>query len=165
VREDPKILVDDPKRELRAFTVSLTANVGTKRGQGKGSFVSSVVSAIDRFYAEVVQHIKPWTQAPPKVKDDEPSLADQAAETEISAAEVHDIEIGNGLPSRESALAPTLGLTESPEIDNQSLSNATWGRAKAVAGLHLIFRAADSVEASTPGTPEWVARQDHPARD
>ena len=48
MREDPKILVDDPKRELRAFTVSLTANVGTKRGQGKGSFVSSVVSAIDR---------------------------------------------------------------------------------------------------------------------
>jgi hypothetical protein len=58
--------VDDPKRELRAFTVSLTANVGTKRRQDKGSFVSSVVSAIDRFFAEVVQHIKPWTQAPPK---------------------------------------------------------------------------------------------------
>ena len=117
VREDPKVLVDDPKRELRAFTVSLTANVGTKRGQGKGSFVSSVVSAIDRFYAEVVQHIKPWTQAPPKVRDDEPSPADAAtvaAETWSwdSGAGAHDIEIGNGLPSRESAPAPTLGLTK-----------------------------------------------------
>ena len=118
VREDPKVLVDDPKRELRAFTVSLTANVGTKRGQGKGSFVSSVVSAIDRFYAEVLQHIKPWTQAPPKVKDDEPSPADQTVAAETVAAgtvvpAAHDIEIGSGLPSRESALAPTLGLTES----------------------------------------------------
>jgi hypothetical protein len=113
VREDPKILVDDPKRELRAFTVSLTANVGTKRGQGKGSFVSSVVSTIDRFYAEVVQHIKPWTQAPPKIKDDEPSPADQIAAADTAATGTHDIEIGNGLPSREAALAPTLGLTES----------------------------------------------------
>jgi hypothetical protein len=113
VREDPKVLVDDPKRELRAFTVSLSANGGTKRGQGKGSFVSSVVSAIDRFYVEVVQHIKPWTQAPPKVKDDEPSPADQPVAAETATAEAHDIEIGNGLPSRESALTPTPGLTES----------------------------------------------------
>ena len=118
VREDPKILVDDPKRELRAFTVSLTANVGTKRGQGKGSFVSSVVSTIDRFYAEVVQHIKPWTQAPPKVKDDEPPPADQIAAAQIAAIEAHDIEMGNGLPSNEAALAPTLGLTD-PTRDRQ----------------------------------------------
>lgn len=77
--------------------------------------VSSVVSAIDRFYAEVVQHIKPWTQAPPKVKDDEPSPAGQivaaktvAAKTAVAGA--HDIEIGNGQPSRESALAAALGI-------------------------------------------------------
>ncbi len=113
VREDPKVLVDDPKRELRAFTVSLTADAGTKRGQGKGSFVSSVVSAIDRFYAEVVQHIKPWTQAPPKVKDDEPSPAGQTVAAKMAVPGAHDIEIGNGLPSRESAMAPALGLTES----------------------------------------------------
>jgi hypothetical protein len=79
----------------------------------QGSFVSSVVSAIDRFYAEVVQHIKPWTQAPPKVKDDEPSPAGQIAAAEIAATDAYDIEIGNGLPSRESTLAPTLRLTES----------------------------------------------------
>jgi hypothetical protein len=112
VREDPKVLVDDPKRELRAFTVSLAANIGTKRGQGKGSFVSSVVGAIDRFYAEVVQHIKPWTQAPPKVKDDEPSPADQPVAANPAAPEAHHIETGNGLPPGESVLAPTLGLTE-----------------------------------------------------
>ena len=105
VRDDPKVLVDDPKRELRAFTVSLAANVGTKRGQGHGSFVSSVVSAIDHFYAEVVQHIKPWTQAPPRVKDDEPPRH-QAASPRCATTEAHDIQMGNGLRS-ESALAPT----------------------------------------------------------
>jgi hypothetical protein len=37
----------------------------------RGSFVNSVLAAVDAFYAEVVQHIKPWAPAPPKVKDDE----------------------------------------------------------------------------------------------
>jgi hypothetical protein len=95
--------------------VSLAANVGTKRGQGHGSFVSSVVNAIDRFYAEVVQHIKPWTQAPPKVKDDEPSQADQAVTADMATAEIQDIEPGNELSPRESALVPTLGLARSAE--------------------------------------------------
>jgi hypothetical protein len=76
-REDPKALVDDPAHELRAFTVSLTSNAGPARGQGHGSFVNSVLTAVDAFYAEVVQHIKPWAPAPPKVKDDEgtPSIS------------------------------------------------------------------------------------------
>ena len=33
--------------------------------------MNSVLAAVDAFYAEVVQHIKPWAPAPPKVKDDE----------------------------------------------------------------------------------------------
>jgi hypothetical protein len=76
-REDPKTLVGDPAHELRAFTLSLTSNAGPARGQGHGSFVNSVLTAVDAFYAEVVQHIKPWAPAPPKVKDDEgtPSIS------------------------------------------------------------------------------------------
>jgi hypothetical protein len=98
VQGDPKVLVDDPKRELRAFTISLAANVGTKRGQGHGSFVSSVVNAIDHFYAEVVQHVKPWTQAPPRVKDDEPPQADQTAQADIAMTESRGPLAGNELP-------------------------------------------------------------------
>jgi len=40
---------EDPKRELRAFTLSLTSNAGGARGQGHGSFVRSVLEAVDRF--------------------------------------------------------------------------------------------------------------------
>jgi len=32
LRETPKLAIDDPARELRAFIVSLSANAGTKRG-------------------------------------------------------------------------------------------------------------------------------------
>lgn len=34
--------------------------------------MTSVLETIDIFYADVVQHIKPWTPRPVKVRDDEP---------------------------------------------------------------------------------------------
>jgi hypothetical protein len=68
VREKPEILLDDPKKELRSFTVRLSAVAGTKRGQGRGSFVGSVLALVDSFYENVVQHIKPWTPPAPTVK-------------------------------------------------------------------------------------------------
>src|SRR5580704_6944785 len=70
-RNEPKSLVEDPAHELRFFTVSLSCNAGPARGQGRGSFVDSVLTAVDNFYSEVVQHIKPWSPAPPKVKENE----------------------------------------------------------------------------------------------
>lgn len=74
LREAPKIAIDDPTREVRAFTVSLSANAGTKRGKGRASFVASVLETVETFYAEVAQHIKPWTAPPVKIRDDEPSI-------------------------------------------------------------------------------------------
>ena len=53
-------------RVLRSFTVSLSCNAGPARGQGRGSFVDTVLTAVDKFYSEVVQHIKPWVPAPPE---------------------------------------------------------------------------------------------------
>jgi hypothetical protein len=76
LRETPKAAVDDPAREVRAFTVSLSGNAGTKRGRSRGSFVASVLENVETFYAEVAQHIKPWTAPPVKVRDDEPSITD-----------------------------------------------------------------------------------------
>jgi hypothetical protein len=72
VKERPDLLIDgDPKKDLRSFTVRLSAQAGTKRGQGQGSFVGSVLALIDRFY-DVVANIKPWTPPAPtrKVSDE-----------------------------------------------------------------------------------------------
>jgi len=46
--------------------------MGTKRGQGRGSFVTSVLDLLDGFYGEVVQGIKPWAGAPPKLRSTTP---------------------------------------------------------------------------------------------
>jgi len=87
IRKDPKALVEDPAHELRSFTISLSSNAGPARGQGRGSFVDSVLTAVDAFYSTVVQHIKPWAPAPPKIRDidadvppDEPITDDTAAD-------------------------------------------------------------------------------------
>jgi hypothetical protein len=76
-RKDPRSLVEDPEHELRSFTVSLSCNAGPARGQGRGSFVDSLLTALDNFYSEIVQHIKPWAPAPPKVKESEAVTPDE----------------------------------------------------------------------------------------
>ena len=99
VRADPRVLAGDPRHELRAFTLSLTSNAGAARGQGHGSFVKSVLEAVEKFYADVVQHIKPWAAVPPKVREDEaadgPATQDDALAGE---AGVPSDEVGEGQP-------------------------------------------------------------------
>jgi len=88
-RKNPRSLVEDPAHELRSFTVSLSSNAGPARGQGRGSFVDSVLTAVNKFYSEVVQQVKPWAPAPPKIRDNETVAADEPiSEDEILAG--HD---------------------------------------------------------------------------
>ena len=70
VRADPAILVADPTKELRTFKVAMTRPMGTKRGRGRGTFIDSVLEAVDGFYADVVQYLKAWSAAPPRVRSD-----------------------------------------------------------------------------------------------
>jgi hypothetical protein len=66
--ENPKAIIEVPNADIRSFTVTLSQTAGTKRGQGKGSFVSSVTSLVDQFYADVVQPIKAWAPPAPRPK-------------------------------------------------------------------------------------------------
>lgn len=69
VRDDPKVLVDDPQKELRSFRVAMSTTMGAKRGRGRGSFIDSVLDTLDAFYGDVIQNIKPWSPAPPKLRE------------------------------------------------------------------------------------------------
>lgn len=95
VRDKPEVLIEDPKRELRTFRIALSAPMGTKRGEGRGSFVTSVLDLLDEFYRSVVQNLKPWSAAPPKLRPEpieiaEPGLAVELVSTAISSQD--DIE-------------------------------------------------------------------------
>lgn len=68
VREDPMLLLPDPKREPRSFRVARTVPMGVKRGRGRNSFIDGVVEAVDEFYQQAVQQIKAWSPAPPRMR-------------------------------------------------------------------------------------------------
>lgn len=85
VRENPSAVIADPARELKSFRVALSANAGTKRGTGRGSFIDSVLDAVDEFYQQVLQNLKPWIAAPPRLRPaDEPVVAQPVAKSLIS---------------------------------------------------------------------------------
>jgi hypothetical protein len=67
VRDDPARLIGDSKRELRTFRIAATSPLGTKRGTGRGGFIDSVLAAIDGFYAQVVQQLRPWSIRAPQL--------------------------------------------------------------------------------------------------
>ena len=70
VREEPAKLIADPSKDLRSFRVALSSTLGSKRGRGRGSFIDSVLDAVDAFYGEVLQYLKAWSAAPPKLREE-----------------------------------------------------------------------------------------------
>lgn len=78
VRERPELLIDDPKKELRSFHIAATSPLGSKRSTGRGSFIDSVLSAVDGFYGAVVQQLRPWAVKAPQLPKDGRTAAEQA---------------------------------------------------------------------------------------
>ena len=70
--DDPAglLLANDPKRLPRSFRLALSTPMGTKRGKGERSFVLETrLQAID-FYRNLVQNLRPWRPAPPKLPEE-----------------------------------------------------------------------------------------------
>lgn len=77
VLEKPERLLPDSKFDVRSFCLTLSGVAGTKRGQGKSSFVGSVLGLSNAFYESVVQNLRAWVPPAPKVKPplEEPTSA------------------------------------------------------------------------------------------
>jgi hypothetical protein len=74
--EQPNVLLAELGFEVRSFTLTLTAAAGSKRGQGKSSFVGTVLELSNKFYETVVQNLKAWVPPAPKVKAPDPVVAE-----------------------------------------------------------------------------------------
>jgi len=78
VRENPGLLIDDPKKDFRMFRVAAASPMGTKRGTGRGGFIDSVLAAVDGFYEAVAQQITPWTAKAPQLPKGGRSAVEEA---------------------------------------------------------------------------------------
>jgi hypothetical protein len=77
----------EPK-EIRGFGLSLSSTMGAKRDARRGSFVESVLNATEAFYGEVLQKLRPWKAAPPKLKKSvEPGESPEEAVAEFAGVE------------------------------------------------------------------------------
>jgi len=43
--------------------------MGAKRSRGRGAYIDSVLGAVDQFYGDVLQHLKVWSAAPPRLRE------------------------------------------------------------------------------------------------
>ena len=67
VRENPSMLVGDPKADVRRFRLTATSPLGSKRGTGRGAFIDSVLASVSGFYADVLQQVRPWQPKVPQL--------------------------------------------------------------------------------------------------
>lgn len=68
VRTQPELLLPPSDKDIRGFQLSLVRNMGLKRDASKGSFIESVITTTEDFYRSVLQNLRPWKPAPPKLK-------------------------------------------------------------------------------------------------
>jgi hypothetical protein len=89
VRENPACLVDESGREIRAFRIASTSQLGTKRGRGRGAFIDSVLVSVDKFYADVLGSLRAWSAAPPKLRPADPASKgiDEAVPAALSSTD------------------------------------------------------------------------------
>lgn len=69
VRENPELLVLDPTKAIRSFTVALNSPMGPKSGRGQGTFIDGLLTSVDTFYTEVLKGLKAWSAKPPRLRE------------------------------------------------------------------------------------------------
>ena len=152
VRENPGALIVDPSRDFRSFRIAATSPLGAKRGTGRGGFIDSVLTALDGFYAAVLQGVRPWSPKAPQLPrgertaaeeagiDIEPpplDLRDDVADPELVApvpptdAEVHPVAVEGALASTADG-GPDQGVASdtSPRDDEAIADVVSWADAQ-----------------------------------
>jgi hypothetical protein len=79
---DKLLLADDPKREPRAFVLTLSRAMGKKKGRTEGSFVAETRRQTMDFYRDLVQDLQPPRPKAPRMKES----AEQAPEDQAPAS-------------------------------------------------------------------------------
>jgi hypothetical protein len=85
VREKPELLIIDPAKDIRSFTVATMQPMGLKGGRGQSTFIDSFLTSIDVFYADVLQGLKAWSAKPPRMRE-QTDVSDLARDQDVTPA-------------------------------------------------------------------------------
>jgi hypothetical protein len=121
-RGNPDLLIADASREIRGFRITQMSAMGTKRGNGRGSFIDSVVDAVDSFYGDVLQHLRAWSPSAPRLRDElePPDVQPALVSTALSSQDEPDRSVPDARmqPSEggEGVLDPAaIGVVDRPD--------------------------------------------------
>jgi hypothetical protein len=97
-REYPQRLLSgtDPKRDPRAFDLTLTKPMGTKRGKGEKSFVLETRQQAVDFSRRIVQDLRAWQPSAPKLPE-QPDTVPVTPESEPPPFSAEDREAGEAV--------------------------------------------------------------------
>jgi hypothetical protein len=111
VRDEPTkmLLADDPKREPREFTLSLSRTMGIKKGSGPGSFITDTRQQALDFYRDLFQRLDDWRPKAPRLRE-APTAAKASADDESTDAR----EAGSWPVARGVELTAQPGVGSSP---------------------------------------------------
>ena len=85
-RENPAVLIVDPTKDIKSFTVTHLGKMGAARLAGRSGFIDSVMDAIFASYDLVGQRLKDWSAAPPKMRKPEDVVVDDALSKDLPSA-------------------------------------------------------------------------------
>ncbi|MBN4046809.1 hypothetical protein JYT90_00670 [bacterium AH-315-P07] len=122
-RNDQALLVPANNKDIAKFTVTLSRNMGLKQRTGsKGSFIDSVIAAIDDFYRDVVQRLKEWQPPAPKLSSNvnQASVTPDVSEEsiEISVADTREPVYDN--PESKQSSSDTSSLESRNQVGNDT---------------------------------------------
>ncbi|WP_438354369.1 hypothetical protein [Microbacterium sp. CJ88] len=86
VRENPAVLVADPSKEIKSFTITYLSKMGGARLAGRSGFIDSVIDSMFATYDVVGQRLKDWSAAPPRLRKPDEVVVDQTVPSEIPSA-------------------------------------------------------------------------------
>lgn len=90
IRADEKVIIPDASKEITWFRVTKIYPMGVARStRSSSSFISSVTSSVDHFYAEILQKLKPWTPPAPRFRD---KPAERIAGDELASADLSSVD-------------------------------------------------------------------------
>lgn len=86
VRENPAILIADPTKEIKSFTITYLGKMGANRLSGRSGFIDSVIDCMFTSYDLIGQQLKDWAAAPPRLRKPDEVVVDEDLRSDLPSA-------------------------------------------------------------------------------